>query len=57
MMGIGHLRKKRDEAVLRIDMFFYAYTFAFSMTLIRLVHKNAIQSFSFHSGSDILFPA
>lgn len=38
MMGIGHLRKKRGEAVIRIDMFFYAYAFAFGMALIRLVY-------------------
>jgi len=38
MMGIGHLRQKRGEAVIRIDMFFYAYAFAFGMALIRLVY-------------------
>lgn len=37
MMGSGYLRKKRGEAVLRIDMFFYA--FAFGMALIRLVYS------------------
>lgn len=37
MKSIGHLRKKRGEAVLRLDMFFYAYAFAFGMALIRLV--------------------
>ena len=41
MMGIGHLRKKRGEAALRIDMFFYAYVFAFGMALIQLVYTKA----------------
>ena len=38
MMGIGHLRKKRGEAAIRIDMFFYAFSFAFCMALMRFVY-------------------
>lgn len=38
MTGIGYLRRKRDEPVLRIDTFFYAVIFAFGMALIRLLY-------------------
>lgn len=40
MSGIGYLRKKQGETVLRIDTFFYGSIFAFGMALIRLVYTD-----------------
>jgi hypothetical protein len=37
-MGIGHLREKRGAVVLRSNMFFSAFSFAFGVALIRLVY-------------------
>jgi len=37
MTCIGYLRRKRNEPVLRIDTFFFAFIFAFGMALIRLL--------------------
>jgi archaellum biogenesis protein FlaJ (TadC family) len=38
MTGLGYLRRKREEQVIRIDTFLYAFIFAFGMALIRLLH-------------------
>jgi hypothetical protein len=38
MTAIGYLRRRREEPVIRIDTFFYAFIFAFGLALIRLLH-------------------
>jgi hypothetical protein len=35
MMGIGRIRDRKGQEVLRIDRFGYAFLFAFSMALVR----------------------
>ncbi|MBI5641465.1 MAG: hypothetical protein HZA17_13675 [Nitrospirae bacterium] len=40
MSGIGSLRRRRGEPVLRIDSFLYAAVFAFGVALIRLFYTH-----------------
>jgi hypothetical protein len=40
MVAIGAWRKRRGDAILRIDKFFYGYLFAFTFALIRFHFAN-----------------
>jgi hypothetical protein len=35
MWGVGRIRRRRGEAVMRLDTFGYGFIFAFGMALIR----------------------
>lgn len=37
MMLIGKVRDKKDQRLVRLDRFFYAFIFAFSMALVRFI--------------------
>ena len=41
MAGVGAWRRKRDEALFRIDKFAYGYVFAFAMALSRFLLSHA----------------